>query len=1424
MKFRTLVSWCLLALSYMCIGNYAFAQNFNPTPYCAPNFSSNCGFPMGISSFSLGTSGSVINFTGGSALSICGQITQNSLNLNGTVSAGQTLPFTMVNTYTVYMGGAIWIDLNRNNVFESTELLWWLDNASGATVNTPSFTGNITIPASATSGQCRMRILTCYFGSPSGSGACGFYSYGDARDFNITITPNNDAGITSITTSTPPPFAAGSNNIVAVMRNFGGNAVTSATINWTINGISQSPVSWSGTLASGQSTNVTLATGVNFPDVGSLSVNANVVSVNNFNPDGDPANNGPATPTLLGAALNGTYTVGPGNPLATPTDAANQLTAGGTLGPVTFNIMDGVYTGNMYLGNIPGNQSARPIIIQSLSGNRNACVIQFSGLTTPAPNTGILRNSTSVGGTPTLRINNANWVSFQNLTFSSLNPAYNNCVEICGQGATVTAPAGQAYGGSNNVTFNSCVFNGQTAQTLSTMADALFVCGVNGTLNNNLTVTNCVFNGSACQMFAMRNFISVGGIFLSTGSLITSPPTPGSAWNISNNTFNNTGGFPLRISNTADLQFVNNTITSTNPVSQRGIMFTDYEGVFNFGKNRINLPVNAGFEAIFMGSRVVNSTRALVSNNYIQASGSGFALNNSGALNVDYMHNTAINSGTGNVMNVVSGSGVTIVNNIFYNTGSGQAISVPAGFGTANFNCYYTTGAILGTFNFGAQANLAGWRAASGQDAGSSSTIINFANVATGNLALTAVDPLLYGIGSQSNLTVNSNIRNRVPDDINGTSRNRSEIYMGAFQLVPLISFNPAPPRSFEGCQNQTVVMNANATVTAGATMTFTWQRNGSPLIDGVNGVTGSRTPILTIVNAQPSLNGGDYVLNVTATGGATPIVSDIISVNINAPIEIIRQPESRLMCRGNEQSLSVIANGTITGYQWQKDGRNINGATSPVFVIQNADFNTSGRYRCVLSGTCGTTIVNTNEATIFVSDNTLVGKHPESLGVAIGATGYLNVDVSATAQIPGYTPQYQWFKGSTPLRNDARISGATTDQLTIRNIRQSDIGNDYTCVITGLCGSQTSNPGGFFVSSIQITSQPQDAEVCAGREAVMNVVASANAPGVQFTYQWMKDGRPITNSSSITGTTTNTLRLINPTASDAGTYTVMVTGTGGANIISNSATLTILNKPEVTTQPANVRICEGSTASMTIVATGGGLRYQWQASGVDIPGATGTSVTVPDVPANFNGAKVTCIVTNNCGNTTTNEALLTVDPKPFIVEQPSNKGVDFGGKLTLTVRADNAVRYQWTLNGTDIPGATNATYEVRNVVMTDQGRYTVKITNDCGSVESQVAQIQVGPTSVEEESILAGYSIGSATPTPTVDVATIRFVTPEAQQTRIALYDMQGRELFELFNGVSMAGENNIQVDVNQLTSGTYTYTLRSGKYMVSKRMVIVR
>lgn len=171
--------------------------------------------------------------------------------------------------------------------------------------------------------------------------------------------------------------------------------------------------------------------------------------------------------------------------------------------------------------------------------------------------------------------------------------------------------------------------------------------------------------------------------------------------------------------------------------------------------------------------------------------------------------------------------------------------------------------------------------------------------------------------------------------------------------------------------------------------------------------MSGSNSNTLTITDAQPSLNGGDYVLRVTATGGADPLVSNIISVQVNTPIVINQQPSARIICQGSETALNVVASGTILGYQWQKDGVNITGATSPIFVISNAGFQMSGKYRVMMTGTCGTTTLYSADAPVIVASNTLIGRNPEITGAAVGSTGYLSIDVNATAQPNGYSPTF---------------------------------------------------------------------------------------------------------------------------------------------------------------------------------------------------------------------------------------------------------------------------------------------------------------------------------------------------------------------------------------------------------------------------------
>ena len=84
---------------------------------------------------------------------------------------------------------------------------------------------------------------------------------------------------------------------------------------------------------------------------------------------------------------------------------------------------------------------------------------------------------------------------------------------------------------------------------------------------------------------------------------------------------------------------------------------------------------------------------------------------------------------------------------------------------------------------------------------------------------------------------------------------------------------------------------------------------------------------------------------------------------------------------------------------------------------------------------------------------------------------------------------------------------------------------------------------------------------------------------------------------------------------------------------------------PTVTVPPQDLTVGIGQAATFTVEAAGGdgALSYQWQRNGVDIPGATGASYTVPAAAVGDSGAAFQVVVSGAGGFVTSSPATLTV-------------------------------------------------------------------------------------------------------------------------------------------------------------------------------------
>ena len=170
-----------------------------------------------------------------------------------------------------------------------------------------------------------------------------------------------------------------------------------------------------------------------------------------------------------------------------------------------------------------------------------------------------------------------------------------------------------------------------------------------------------------------------------------------------------------------------------------------------------------------------------------------------------------------------------------------------------------------------------------------------------------------------------------------------------------------------------------------------------------------------------------------------------------------------------------------------------------------------------------------------------------------------------------------------------------------------------------------------------------------------------------------------------------------------------------------------------ITSQPVSQSVVQGSAATFTVTATGGApLAYQWKKNGTDIPGATSSTLTVPDTLLADSGTVYSVVVSTSADKETSSNAILTVTAqavKPAITTQPAERTVGLGSSASFSVSATGTapLLYQWKKGGTAIPNATSSSYTTPFTSLADNGaEYSVEVSNDAGKVTSKMVVLAV--------------------------------------------------------------------------------------------------
>ena len=540
----------------------------------------------------------------------------------------------------------------------------------------------------------------------------------------------------------------------------------------------------------------------------------------------------------------------------------------------------------------------------------------------------------------------------------------------------------------------------------------------------------------------------------------------------------------------------------------------------------------------------------------------------------------------------------------------------------------------------------------------------------------------------------------------------------------------------------------ADVYTAAGKTATFTVSATGTDLqyqwyylkpgADDWTKIRVGGTSATYSLTVEDRHDGYRYYCEVSNAVGS--VGSQEATLTVVTKPQITSQPADCACMPGETANFSVGAEGINLSYQWwvwkpsagEWTTVKING-TDSWYELQTEERHDGFKYKCVVSNAAGE--VESNVVKLGVGAAPRITSQPADVTAVAGKTATFAVSAS------GKNLQYQWWVYKPGASGWTKIWSNSTSAAYSLTVAERHDGYRYMCEVSNNSGKVTSNAVKLtLLAKPVITTQPVNASVTVGDPAVFCVAAE----GEDLSYQWsyLKPNATAWTRISTDGTAPDYI-LVTAARHNGYQYKCVVSNAAGS-VTSSVAKLTVSTPPTITSQPADVAVAPGKTATFKVTATGTGLKYRWY---VLKPGADGwTQVKSGGTSATYSltaeerhdGFRYLCEVSNSSGSVTSSVATLTtVLAAPEIITQPQDITVSKGKTATFEVKATGRdLSYQWYYHAPDATGnnywtpvsnnGTSATYSLTAQERHNGYQYCCFVSNSAGSVQSYRAYLTV--------------------------------------------------------------------------------------------------
>jgi len=418
--------------------------------------------------------------------------------------------------------------------------------------------------------------------------------------------------------------------------------------------------------------------------------------------------------------------------------------------------------------------------------------------------------------------------------------------------------------------------------------------------------------------------------------------------------------------------------------------------------------------------------------------------------------------------------------------------------------------------------------------------------------------------------------------------------------------------------------------------------------------------------------------------------------------------------------------------------------------------YNTPGTYSVTLTASNGAGTDTEVMATAITVSA------PPAVSVTTTAASCGASDGSATAT---GADTYMWSDGQTT----ATATGLAAGTYTVTGTNAAGCSSTVNVTINSAGGA----------SLATTTTDP----LCEGGSDGTAMV-TATGGTTPYTYSWSNGG---------------TMAMASGLA--AGSYTVTVTDAAGC-VSLETVTINDGASPTVTVTGTDVNCNGASEGSAAATAADGTPPYTYDWS----DGQTGANAS------NLAAGTYTVTVTDANGCTASESVTINEPANALSVTATSTdattQGANDGTATAMGAGGTPPYSYQWNTGGTTetITGLSPATY-------------TVTVTDANGCTTSETVMVNDGPASLDDI-FAAGLTVLETYPNPSAGVFTIKMELLNTDNVDIAIFDIQGRAIYETskHNVVEMTQ----QIDVSGSAAGIYMLRVMTSKGITYKRLVV--